>query len=638
MSKEHVKTKSGIPVVVDEPSISETSLLVTVEDLINRAMGSPDANIVDFKLVRLILEILAKQQRILLQKIEIRITEIQQEKTAADDSSEKSLSKSPPQAKSFEKMEKTAQVELKILLDREQEETNEYEMAEKISQRELSDASRIEITVEKAPSIHSETRSSSTIDFVTRSQFAFLEAAVDELKSMTPPKSLQFPGNEKLMSDMMKGAVSLPEAMNTLQVEERMKSAEKSVTRIVEILTQLVAAGVLPEDIAEQVETIIPPSYEEVKEEAIQSQPLVEKKSVALDAKATQSQTIRGLDSHPPITTEPSMVSRTSAVSGLPMASSTLKVPCITYEDMRVYLEDLKDDIKKIVNRMIGKVTEVTETAKHMNTAVADKLNVVQKLDSRISALRMLLEDGANQYSEFDSILTIQLRNIKDQIAQTLPILKDGIARLADANNYAEAKAIMNLLECSEEMSTELSNLLYEIKGLVLTQTEHRSQIRADLSTLVGTLSYEDFAAGRADFKGRLDHCHEIFNRSIALWAAVIRDMKTTMDKMVDLAELLTVRDSVQGQLQTLNNKIRIVTTMLGDPQIARTMRKLAVNATCGSCHEPARMEPVDATSGVPPRLPPLRPAPVAASKEPCISDLVRAWLPEPRSVFITSL
>ncbi|XP_069356355.1 flagellar attachment zone protein 1-like [Maniola hyperantus] len=768
MSKGHVKSKLRIPKVVDEPSMSDTTLLVTIEDLINRAMGPPEANVVDFKLVRLILEILARQQRILQQKIEIRITALQQEKTkiktAVDVSSEKSLSKSPPQAESFdvvrhkrkssqkqkkrdveikekerfekaetmEKLEKEelkeiqeqemaeekeqiekrvqdefqkmTQVELKILLDREQEEIDEYEMAEKISQgevtsenesrkeglekevgekvenvkhklsqteREIVEKEQVvkkrhhekieEISQKETKEIHRQDEDErvslkeseilniekiteieelrktekipekeeeqmnlikqfdteekrdqkyqrkelnipknklimkkfSAIDFVAKSQFALLEVAVEELKSMAPPKPIQSLGNEKLISDMMKGTVSLPEAMETLQVEKKMKSAEQSVTRIVEILTQLVAGGALPEDIAEQVETIIPPSFDE----AIQSQPLVEKKSVALDAKATQSQATqsltRGLDSHPSITAEPSvatsMVSRTPTVSKF---SSILKVPCVTHTDMRMYLKDLKDDITKIFDRMIDKVTEATATATHINKVVADKLDVAQKLDSRISALHVLLKDFANQFSGFDSVLTIRLQNIKDQIAQSHQILNSGIAQLADANNNAEVTAIMNLLEHSEEIEAELSNMPDEIKGLMVSQIEQRSQMRA-----------------------------------------VIRDMKNRKEKMAHLAELLTARDSVQHQLQVLNNKIKIVTAVLGDPEIALTTRKLAVDATCGSCHEPAQMDPVDATSGVPPRLPPLRQAPVAPSKEPCFSELVRAWSPETRHV-----
>nr|XP_034827039.1 chromosome-associated kinesin KIF4-like [Maniola hyperantus] len=457
----------------------------------------------------------------------------------------------------------------------------------------------------------------SAIDFVAKSQFALLEVAVEELKSMAPPKPIQSLGNEKLISDMMKGTVSLPEAMETLQVEKKMKSAEQSVTRIVEILTQLVAGGALPEDIAEQVETIIPPSFDE----AIQSQPLVEKKSVALDAKATQSQATqsltRGLDSHPSITAEPSvatsMVSRTPTVSKF---SSILKVPCVTHTDMRMYLKDLKDDITKIFDRMIDKVTEATATATHINKVVADKLDVAQKLDSRISALHVLLKDFANQFSGFDSVLTIRLQNIKDQIAQSHQILNSGIAQLADANNNAEVTAIMNLLEHSEEIEAELSNMPDEIKGLMVSQIEQRSQMRILM----------DYIKMIQEEKANRDEVLEGLK-----YKAVIRDMKNRKEKMAHLAELLTARDSVQHQLQVLNNKIKIVTAVLGDPEIALTTRKLAVDATCGSCHEPAQMDPVDATSGVPPRLPPLRQAPVAPSKEPCFSELVRAWSPETR-------
>ncbi|CAH2239636.1 jg3206 [Pararge aegeria aegeria] len=64
---------------LDEPTMSDTTILVTVEDLINRAMGPTDANVVNFKLIQTILHILARQQRMLQQRVEIRIIEIRKE-------------------------------------------------------------------------------------------------------------------------------------------------------------------------------------------------------------------------------------------------------------------------------------------------------------------------------------------------------------------------------------------------------------------------------------------------------------------------------------------------------------------------------------------------------------------------------
>ncbi|GBP76264.1 hypothetical protein EVAR_60813_1 [Eumeta japonica] len=56
----------------DEPNMSDTTLLLTVEDLINIAAGPLDINRVNFKVLQKVLHILAGQMRVLEQKVEIR--------------------------------------------------------------------------------------------------------------------------------------------------------------------------------------------------------------------------------------------------------------------------------------------------------------------------------------------------------------------------------------------------------------------------------------------------------------------------------------------------------------------------------------------------------------------------------------
>ncbi|CAG9583452.1 unnamed protein product [Danaus chrysippus] len=88
--------------IPDEPNMSDSTLLLTVEDLINQAMGPPGANVVDFKLVQVVLQILARQQRMLQQKVEIQVSELSEitppkksKGKASEESTESSSSRSP---------------------------------------------------------------------------------------------------------------------------------------------------------------------------------------------------------------------------------------------------------------------------------------------------------------------------------------------------------------------------------------------------------------------------------------------------------------------------------------------------------------------------------------------------------------
>ncbi|XP_049875599.1 uncharacterized protein LOC126373487 [Pectinophora gossypiella] len=58
--------------MIDEPTQSDATLLLKVEDLIHLAMGPNDQNVVNFKLLQTILYILARQMRLLDQKVELK--------------------------------------------------------------------------------------------------------------------------------------------------------------------------------------------------------------------------------------------------------------------------------------------------------------------------------------------------------------------------------------------------------------------------------------------------------------------------------------------------------------------------------------------------------------------------------------
>ncbi|XP_063828565.1 uncharacterized protein LOC135077955 [Ostrinia nubilalis] len=144
----------------DEPNMSDTTLLVSVEDLINMAMGPSDKNVVNFKLIQTVLHILARQMRMLEQRVEIRITdaresspkrkmdEIKEERKSR--SPEKRVSKDRAAKREVEKLEKAAlkekeKAERAASKDRERADravSKEREKAEKAAAKERDKADR----------------------------------------------------------------------------------------------------------------------------------------------------------------------------------------------------------------------------------------------------------------------------------------------------------------------------------------------------------------------------------------------------------------------------------------------------------------------------------------------------------------
>ncbi|XP_045774266.1 trichohyalin-like [Maniola jurtina] len=530
----------------------------------------------------------------------------------------------------------------------------DIEITEKIVDREKI------LVVEKAPTTRSGARSSGSIDVVTQSQFALLESAVKQLARMAAPLQLQLPDNKQLMSDVMSGAATLPDAMQTLQINSRLQAAETALVRMSGLMTQLAAAGALPDEIVEQMEAL-EPSLAELRTQADQLyrrdqadkyQPLTGKKSVAMDPKIARSKTPRvskGMEVEPAETlihdisvALPSTVSRVSRVS-----SMTAGVPCVTYEDMEAALKDLKDEILKCLNNMTGRATSSVETALHTAKLVAEKLDIALKLDKRISFLHSMVEDYAEQLKGFDSGLATQMLSFQEQTAQMRADLQAGLLQLENVNNNAETAAVLELTERYDELASELDSTLHAHKALTDSQAQLNAEMhsllecmemlreqkadrdevldglrdKADSSRLAGLLTEVEFAEARADFERRIGLCYDKFERQDAVWQEAIKDMKYTTEKKAELVELLSMRDDAQRQLQNLNDKIRVLAAALGEPKAALLTRKMAEGATCGACRERALMELHEATHGAPPRLPALRPPPVGASEEPCLAD-----------------
>ncbi|XP_064073163.1 girdin-like [Vanessa tameamea] len=718
------------------PNMSDSALLISVEDLINRALGSPDENTVNFKLVQMILHILARQLRMLEQRVEIRSADFkpQRLKGTPETTTESSSSKSPrspvkrrmagikeERSTKQDKKEKEGQKDLESIEKKEQKGDLQYmgkdkdatekqtkkekDRAEKQkrhkekelekekakAEKEMDHAERTKeakkarvmsatiaiteaergkekvLVVEKGPSTQTETRGRANIDVVTQSQFALLEAAVNDLMEIAVPKPLVLPDNEKLKSDLASGNATLPEAMQAMQVTARVKAAENAINRMTGLLTQLAAAGALPEDIAEKVDGVkieptIPDETESVKPEKAKShQSVPSRKSVAIDPKSSQMSRADGKPpkAHSaPTTPRPSTATSRQSVATRPSILSM--GPPITHEELNSALRGLREELSKNLDSLTMRATTAAENALHTAMSVADKVDVALKLNNRITVLYSLVGDYSDQLSGFDSGLTTQMRSFQEQIVQIHTDLKTGLTQLENVNNNAENAALVELTERYQELVTELETTQHAHKNLTTLhsqlggemhslvecvemlreQKSDRDEVldglrdKADISRLAGLLSEEEFAKARTDFERRIELCHDKFHKQEMTWMAAIKDLARITDGKGQIVDLLSARDEAQKELQLLEKKIRLLATVLGEPKAALLTRQLATDALCGACGAAASMQARDAVSGLPPRLPPLTAhvsPPIASPAEsppssplasPCLGDL----------------
>ncbi|CAH0727272.1 unnamed protein product, partial [Brenthis ino] len=704
----------------DEPNQSDATLLVSVEDLIYRALGSPNENTVNFKLVQMILHILARQQRMLEQRVEIREEDFEVSQPREKSTSTSSSSKSPrtPGRKKMagikeEREPKKKDTDKKKDAEKEKEEKetkHQKEKAELISKKEQKSPKELEKIAkkdkekaekerkqaekerekspvstkggEKTKIAVTESRPRASIDVVTQSQFAVLEATVNELKSLALPKPLALPDNEQLKSDLARGSASLPDTMQAMQVDARVKAAEEAINRMTGILTQLTAAGGLSEDLADKVEEVITehaletveakPSELKPAEEtsiftisfsqSVKSRPSIAvRKSVSVDPKISQAPLSRPSSVSTPVTPKPSQAT-TSKASIVSRISSMFTGPGVTHEEMNAALKALRNELSKNLENLTTRAITAAENALHTAKVVADRLDIALKLDLRISTLYSLVGDYAEQLSGFDDGLTTQMQSFQDQMAQIRTDLKNGLSQLENVNNNAEGAAVIELTERYQDLVTELDSTLHAHKALTTLQSElggemhslvecvemlreqkcDRDEVldglrdKADATRLAGLLTEIDFAAARADFERRIELCHDKFRRQEAVWMAAIRDLTHITDHKAELVELLSARDDARRRLRELHarraRRAAVYDTHHGffkPSKAALLTREVSAGAVCGACGAAALMAAHDAARGAPARLPALRPPPEDDLHPPCISD----WIgPEPPS------
>ncbi|XP_072949772.1 uncharacterized protein [Epargyreus clarus] len=525
------------------------------------------------------------------------------------------------------------------------------ESTSSISITEIDRDKRKVLVVEKGPTTRSDSRArGASIDVVTQSQFALLEAAVKGLMAKAAPMGeLRLPDNKKLRSDLVKGSASLTDTMEAMQVNARVKAAEEAIDRMAGLLTQLTAAGALPPGMDGQVEEARREAERALTSDTddtmpIRARPSTARKSVAIDPMVKESQLAR------PSTARPSTVSvkgsistvmgRASVVSQPSSTVTTAPEPGVTRGEMEDLIKSVKDDLWKRMNSMTNKATNAAESAMHTAKSVAEKLEVALKLDHRISSLYSLVADYAEQLSGFDAGLTTQMQSFQEQIGQIRNDLKGGLTQLEAVNNNAETAAVLELTERHEELVGELERTVHAHRALTAFQSQLADELRslvecvemlreqkadrdevidglrdkADTSRLAGLLAEAEFARARAELARRLDVCHDKFHRQDAVWMGAIKDLLKTTDLKAEIIDLLSMKDDTQWQLQALQDRLKVLAAALGEPKAALLTRRLAAGAACGACGAAALMAARDAAAGAPPRLPALRPPP----PEPC--------------------
>ncbi|XP_045524581.1 uncharacterized abhydrolase domain-containing protein DDB_G0269086-like isoform X2 [Pieris brassicae] len=527
-----------------------------------------------------------------------------------------------------------------------------------ISIKEVKRGKDSVLVVEKGPTTWSDAQGRGSIEVVTQSQFALLEAAVKDLRDMAVPQPLAMPDNAKLRSDLAKGQATLPDTMQAMQIDARVKAAESAIARMTGLLTQLAAAGELPEDLGQQMEEIqMERAAADMRAEDLKTRPSLSRKSVIIapSVKISEGATVPRPSTAPAPRPSVSIMKQPSS-----RVSTTTLDQGVTRDEMDDAVNRLREELIKSMNLMTSRAGATADNALHTAKSASDKVDVATTLDVRISTLHSLAVDYADQLHGFDAGLSTQMQSFREQMVQMRGDLQGGLTLLETVNNNAETAAVVELTSRYQELVTELESTLHSHRALTKLQTQLADELRslvecvellreqkadkdevadglrdkADTSRLAGLLTEAEFALARADLERRLAVCHDKFQRQDNVWMTAVKDLNKILDGKSEILDLLSCRDEVQKQLQLLHDRLQVLAAVLGEPKAAAVKRQLAAGASCAACGTAALMSPRDATRGAPPRLPALRPPPAGApSKEPCLKDWMPPDLPDDRHV-----
>ncbi|XP_063625230.1 uncharacterized protein LOC134796966 [Cydia splendana] len=316
----------------------------------------------------------------------------------------------------------------------------------------------------------------------------------------------------------------------------------------------------------------------------------------------------------------------------------------VTKPEMGSALTNFRDEMTKSLQAQIDKAATSAENAERTAKTVGEKVDDILKMDVRLTMLHSTVEDYTEQLIGFDAGLTTQMASFKEQMAAIRAELQGGLQQLEIGNSNPETAAVMELNGRFEDLvrgldetllqHTALSNMQHqltlELKTLVegvemlREQKADRDELldilrdKADISMLEGLVRQEEFERAQAYLEQRVDQCNNKFKRQDEVWMDAIKDLRELTDTKAQITELLKIRDEATTQLQSIDERINRLALILGEPKAAMLMRKLARDASCGSCLTPAMMPP--GAPAAPPALPAARgpkPPPPPAPPEP---------------------
>ncbi|KAL4705799.1 hypothetical protein ACJJTC_016393 [Scirpophaga incertulas] len=518
---------------LSDPNMSDRLLLISVEDLINMALGPINKNIVNYKLIQTILHIFARQMRLLEQRVEIYLSDEGETTTAARDEhigkqTKHTSSKSPRKGKDRTLSKDRSKLEIdadkdetgrsdggakdenigsksykktKTKKEREKDEEDrdgekdklEGEAAkykdkqrdkQKDKHKDMQKDVQKEDKIEKAGS-RGKSKSKLKEEAQKQSSNTSIVASGSREKIEVVTRS-QFELVEKAVRKLQNCAVPpLPTLPDNATLRADLASGSATLGQTMEAM-QVQARVHAAEQAIERLGGLLgelaaagalPPALQ------ARAQGLLAHlgRGAAGQHAELGAQDIRVLKTGSESKSAPgSTWAASSAVSDSSLVSLvTIGNVGVTHSQMEDALCILREELTKNIQNMTNRSAVAADHANMAVTNVSDKLNIALQLELRINTLNNLVAEYEQQLSGIDGGVYSQMQSFNDQLREIQADLQSGMKQLKQSNSNAETAMVLELRERCEGLASHLNSVLHTHTELAFRQHNLSLELRA---------------------------------------------------------------------------------------------------------------------------------------------------------------
>ncbi|KAL4706548.1 hypothetical protein ACJJTC_015746 [Scirpophaga incertulas] len=407
------------------------------------------------------------------------------------------------------------------------------------------------------------------LSIVTKEEFEDLARSVKEIQKRFGLLDItSWPSDSKLLNELREGA-SLTNAMAALQLSARIDAVEKTLERLLSLLTDLAKIT-----------------------------PVVSQKKVVSDIDENREVIIEEKNLHGKKTADPTMSSLLTADKIIINSDQKVTINTgkhneeaeqdnsdrVTVQELNNAMRDIREEVLKIVNVTTVRSNNYANNALTIASKLEEKLDLSLNVGDRMTELEKNISEYVNKVTALDTGLSSQMTAYQEQINQmqhdleiSMETMQEAIANtgtdttvVTELNHQftnlqmdldVAAMRQKDLKEMQDAFAIEIDCLRKMIEILRESKADRDEVVdalrdKAGLASINGLVSRIEFEAVRGDIQKRIGKAYDKFNDQEAVWQKAIDELLRNLNEKADVMQVTTLQESIKNYLEKFQNKI----------------------------------------------------------------------------------